>query len=86
MGADLTYLTSVDGVLARIRGDGVLIVAQCVCCGDRFGKVADVGSDGECSCKDIRGDDVVRMTMLLFLPYLHRLITLLYYSHIDYAE
>jgi hypothetical protein len=34
----------------------------------------------------IRGDDVVRMTILLFLPYLHRLITLLYYSHIGYAE
>jgi hypothetical protein len=48
--------------------------------------VSDVGSDGECSCEDIIGDDVVRMTMLLFLPYLHRLITLLYYSHIDYAE
>jgi hypothetical protein len=34
----------------------------------------------------ITGDDVVRMTILLFLPYLHILITLLYYSHIDYAE
>jgi hypothetical protein len=28
MGADLTYLTSVDGVLARIRGDGELIGVQ----------------------------------------------------------
>jgi hypothetical protein len=30
MGADLTYLTSVDTILALIRGDGVLIGVQWV--------------------------------------------------------
>jgi hypothetical protein len=86
MGADLTYLTSVDAILGQNHGGGLPIGVQWVCCGDRLGKVADVGSDGECSCEDIRGDDVVRMTMPSFLPYLYRLITLLYFSHIDYAE
>jgi hypothetical protein len=42
MGADLTYLTSIDAILALIRGDGVSIGVQWVCCGDRSGKVADV--------------------------------------------
>jgi hypothetical protein len=42
MGADLTYLTSVDAILGLVRGVGVPIGVQWVCCGDRLGMEADV--------------------------------------------
>ena len=42
IGADLTYLTSVDAILGQNRGDGEPNDAQWVCCGDRSDKVADV--------------------------------------------
>jgi hypothetical protein len=47
MGADLTYLTSVDGILDQNLGDGVSIGVQWLCCCDRFGKASDVGNGGD---------------------------------------